>query len=466
MKLKYQLLSAFVLMLIFSSCEPEEEKVLSFAGDAIYFSTDTVQFDTLLTGTALEVSNITKRVIAYNPNSKAVQFSFIKLAGGSSSPYQLFINGAQTEAINNVTLFGGDSLLLLVSIQNIPQNRDLPYLVKDSILFQSNGIQKDVKLIAYGQDANYLEKGYLPCDQVWEAGKAYVLKDTVWVPENCVLSITKGAKIYFNNNAALFVEGTLNAIGDKEERIIFSNSRLDLKNQLGLWAGIHFLPSSRDNIILFSNIRNAGTGISLQIVDEDTLPDLVIGNSIIENTAGPGIFAESADLYVYNSLINNSPENIIRHVGGGNYTYEHCTIVNYATLGFSSQSPVAFFSNIPLADEDPKFLDVKLYNNIIWSGGNLSYQADLKFDTLTENVTVDMGYNLIRSTEAFHELSNSLISTENDYPDFVGIFQFNYQIDSVSPAINAGTQLDFLIDLEGNERDSLPDIGAYEYQNR
>lgn len=464
MKLKYQLLSAFVLGIIFCSCEPEEEKVNSFAGDGIYFSADTVQFDTLLTGTALEVDNITKRLIAYNPNSKAVQFSSIRLAGGSSSPYQLFINGTQTDALNNVTLFGGDSLLLLVSIRNLPQNRDLPYLVKDSILFQSNGVQKDVKLIAYGQDAIYIDKGYLPCDQVWEAGKAYVLKDTVWVTENCVLSITKGAKIYFNNNATLLVEGTLNAIGDKDDRIIFSNSRLDLKNQLGLWAGIHFLPSSRDNKILFSNIRNAGTGISINIVDEDTLPDLIIGNAIIENTAGPGIFAESADLYVYNSLINNSPGNVIKHVGGGNYTYEHCTIVNYTTLGFSSQSPVAFFSNFSNGEEEPKYLGVKLYNNIIWSGGNLSYQADLDFDTLAENSAVDMGFNLIRSTEAFQELSNSLISTKNDFPDFIGIFQFNYQIDSISPAINAGKQLNFIIDLVGNERDSLPDIGAYEYQ--
>lgn len=466
MRLKYQLLSAFVLFIIFSSCEPEEEKVISFAEDNIYFSTDTVQFDTLLTGTALEVSNISKRLIAYNTNSKAVQFSSIRLAGGTSSPYQLFINGTQTDALSNVTLFGGDSLLLLVSIQNAPQNKDLPYLVKDSILFQSNGVQKDVKLIAYGQDAIYINKGYLPCDQVWEAGKAYVLKDTVWVPENCILSITKGAKIYFNNNAALMVEGTLNAIGDTEDRIIFSNSRLDLKNQLGLWAGIHFLPSSRKNTILFSNIRNSDTAISLKIVDDDSLPDLVIGNSIIENTAGPGIFATNSDLYVYNSLINNSTGNVIEHVGGGNYTYEHCTVVNYATLGFSSQSPVAFFSNLVIEEEEANYLDVKLYNNIIWSGGNLSYKTDLFFDTLAGNSAVDLGFNLIRSTEAFQEVSNSLVSIENDFPDFVGIFQFNYQIDSVSPAINAGKQLNFLIDLEGNERDSLPDIGAYEYQTQ
>src|SRR5690606_12592562 len=156
-----------------------------------------------------------------------------------------------------LTLFGGDSLLILVELQKGSEDKDLPYLLKDSIVFQLNDNIQDVKLIAYGQDAHYINKGYLPCSQVWESGKAYVLKDTVWVGENCLLTITKGAKIYFNNSAALMVEGTLKARGEKGERIVFNNSRLDLKNQVGLWSGIHFGATSKDNEILYSDIRNA-----------------------------------------------------------------------------------------------------------------------------------------------------------------------------------------------------------------
>src|SRR5690606_15242420 len=121
---------------------------------------------------------------------------------------------------------------------------------------------------AHGQDALFIKKGVLACSQVWTAGKAYVLKDTVWVAEGCILTITKGANIYFDNQAALMVDGTLLASGTKEERITFRNSRLDIKNQVGLWAGIFFGATSKNNEILYSDIRNAYTGISLNIADE------------------------------------------------------------------------------------------------------------------------------------------------------------------------------------------------------
>ena len=94
---RYHLISAFILFFIFLSCEPEEEKLIDSPGISINFSTDTVQFDTVLTGTAKDVTNITKRLSIYNPHSKAVLLSAIKLAGAPTSPFQLFINGTQSD---------------------------------------------------------------------------------------------------------------------------------------------------------------------------------------------------------------------------------------------------------------------------------------------------------------------------------------------------------------------------------
>lgn len=39
----------------------------------------------------------------------------------------------------------------------------------------------------------------------------------------------------------------------------------------------------------------------------------------------------------------------------------------------------------------------------------------------------------------------------------------NYELDSLSKAINAGTQTSILDDLNGNQRDNTPDIGAFEF---
>lgn len=461
--IRYCLLGATLLLLLFSACEPEEERLKKDPGLLLIFSTDTIQFDTVFTGTESEVRNITRRLLVYNPHDNAVEINNISLAGGNSSSYQLIVNGIRSAAIQNQTLLGGDSLLVLTQLQIAPQNQDMPFLVKDSILFQQNDYVQHVKLRAYGQDAHFIKKGLLACDQEWGAGKAYVLKDTVWVGEGCTLSISKGAKIYFDNHAALMVEGSLIATGTQDERIIFNNSRLDIKNQLGLWAGIYFEGGSSNNQILYSDIRNAHIGVSLNIADEDTLPDLIIAHSQIENTTRAGIFASNSDLYVYNSLVNNATGNVVEHTEGGNYTYIHCTLVNYGTLGFSINNPVAYFTGPSDVNAPTSPLNIRLYNNIIWSGGRLAYDSDLIIDDIVANYQLAMGHNLIRSIDESQAVNNNILSSELDFPDFTGVFQYSYQIDSLSPAIDKGAPLDFLLDLEDNERDSLPDMGAYEY---
>lgn len=462
-QVQYFLLGGVVFLFFFFACEPEEEKIKNIPGLLLEFSTDTIQFDTVITGAESEVRNITRRLLVYNPHDNAMDIQSISLAGGNASPYKLTINGVQASSVNNQTLLGGDSLLILVQLQIASQNFSKPYLVKDSILFHQNESVQDVKLRAFGQDAYFIKKGALDCSQTWNAGKAYVLKDTVWIQEGCKLTITKGAKIYFDNHAALMVEGSLIALGEQHERIIFSNSRLDIKNQVGLWAGIHFQATSKDNQILYSDIRNAHIGVSLRIMDEDSLPDLIIAHSKIENTTGPGIFAQSSDLYVYNSLINNSTTYVTEHVDGGNYTYVHCTMVNYGTLGFSISAPVVYFPGPSEDNTSVPPLHVRLYNNIIWSGGGLSYNSDLLIEAPLETSQLAMGNNLIRSVDETQAVNHNIISREPDFPDFVGIFQYNYQIDSLSPAIDKGKVLNILLDLEDKERDSLPDIGAFEY---
>lgn len=458
--------SAFVIFLALTiACEPEEARVNTSPGLKLHFSTDTVQFDTVFTGGLAQVRNITKRLKIFNPHDRALEISAIALARGNSSPYKLFINGRQAQSVNNEMLLGGDSLLILVNLQINPQDKELPFLVKDSILFEVNGERQEVKLIAHGQDVTFVPKGPLSCDQVWNAGKPYLLKDTVWVEEGCTLTINKGTQLYFNNHAALVIKGTLKMLGDKEERILLSNSRLDIKNEIGLWAGIHFLPQSHDHEIYYATIRNAHTAIFLETHDADTLPDLVLGNTKIENMAGSGIYAHNADLYVYNTLINNALEYIVRNEGGGNYTYEHCTLVNFATLGFFPQQPAVLFSDAASDGEEVSIhpLKVKFYNNIVWSGGSLTYDSDLNFLFEGDETSVDQDYNLIRSIADGPVINHNIISSERNFPEFAGIAQYNYQIDSLSPAIDAGKALGIILDLEGKERDEKPDIGAYEY---
>lgn len=459
------LLGLFILFLGLSlSCTPEEERINNTRGLKLFFSTDTIKFDTVFTGSLQEVRNITKRLMVFNTHERALEINSLTLGRGNTSPYTLFVNGQQAQSVNNELLLGGDSLLILINLQVEAKGINTPFLIKDSILFEVNENIQDVKLWAHGQDASFVPKGILPCDQTWDGDRPYVIQDTVWVDAGCTLTIGKGAKLFFNNNAALRIAGTLKVLGEPEAEVLFSNSRLDIKNEAGLWAGVHFLPESHDNEIYFATIRNATTGIFVETNDTDTLPDLIIGNTKIENMAQYGIYAKGADLYVYNSLINTAFKNVVKNEGGGNYTYEHCTMANYAVLNFSSQQPTVSFNDAEQGEGVPFTpLKVKLYNNIIWSDGGLSYKSDLDIAIEGDDQFIDHGYNLIRSVEDNQAINHNIIDSNRDFPKFIMTRQYNYQLDSLSPAINKGKHLGIMNDIMDNERDDMPDIGAYEY---
>lgn len=463
---RYLLLSAVLWSLGSTlSCVPEEERVNSDPRLQLTFSTDTIQFDTVFSGSFEQVRNITKRLVVYNTDERALEIAAISLHKGNTSSYNLVVNGQKGNSYSEQLLLGGDSLLVLISLQ-IPSAGNVgPFLVDDAIIFEVNGNVQKVKLWAYGQDASFIPKGIVPCHQVWTGGTPYIIQDTVWVGPGCTLTIEKGAQLFFDNNAAIMIEGTLKVLGDPEARVSFNNSRLDIKNGSGLWAGLHLLPGSTDNEIYFAVIRNAISGIVLNTPDTDTLPDLIIGHSKIENMAQYGIYALNSDLYVYNCLINTVYENVVKHEGGGNYTYEHCTIVNYPILGFSSQQPsVTFYDEATVegsTERNP--LNVSLYNNIIWSGGSLPYPSDLGFYVEGSDHHLSQGHNLVRSTDVSQEVNNNVISSLPDFPKFVKVSAYDYRLDTLSPAIDRGTPLDISIDFVGNERDSDPDIGAYEY---
>jgi len=57
------------------------------------------------------------------------------------------------------------------------------------------------------------------------------------------------------------------------------------------------------------------------------------------------------------------------------------------------------------------------------------------------------------------DINNNIL---NQDPRFVEPELYDYRIDSLSPGIDRGADLMIPIDLDGNPRDSLPDIGAYE----
>lgn len=450
--------SYFILCIVglsFFNCQPENEIIDFNFSNGLEFSTDTILFDTVFTG----AGSSTKRLKIFNPSQNALKISSIQLGRGNSSSYTILVNGTEPNQSEELVILGKDSILILVEVFIDPQDINSPYLVNDSILFETNGINQNVKLIAWGQDAHYLGYEIIECNTTWTNERPYVIYDTILVDTLCQLRIEKGVQIFASKAAAILVKGQLIADGTAEERIIFKNDRLEPKyDRAGQWKGIIFLPGTYGNQFNYSIIRNAINGIYLGSPDKDTIPEVVLKNTIIENMSYSGILAFTSDLYAENVLINNCFELCCGNIGGGNYTYRHCTFANYG-FNIIRQSPLFYISdNIVLSDNSTIVEDINLeiQNSII--DGNMEDELFFNLEG-GANSTFAFSNNILKTTiPELDTLGNIL----NEDPEFINPANYNYRLDTLSPAKDLGALIGIEMDLDGNERDDLPDLGAYE----
>lgn len=436
------------------SCTPEEELITHSSDVSLRFSQDTVLFDTLFTSR----QSITRRLKVYNPQARAVATS-IRLAGGAASPYDIYVNGQQGTLFEDVRLRGGDSLLILVEALIDPGDENLPFLVEDSILFQTNERQQMVQLRSWGQDAYFVGSWHIRRDTSLSADRPYVVSDSIRVQANAQLLIPAGARLYFEQGASLQVDGRLEVAGEPEIPVLFTHSRQDgaYANAPGQWRGIFFSEKSRENVIRYATIRNAEVGIFLLQADTDTIPDLRISHSIIENMSVNGILAANADIDGYNLLINHCVVNAVGNFGKGYYRYTHCTFANDVGT-FSREGPVLFFADtlmaLPALNQS---FELVLQNNIIW--GNRSEELLLGLEQTGSRVEVQA--NLIRAeTPLFPGTERNIY---NEDPQFADPVVYVYTLDSTSAAIDRGLVTFVEEDLAGNARDAQPDLGAYEF---
>ncbi|WP_436514480.1 right-handed parallel beta-helix repeat-containing protein [Ekhidna sp. To15] len=450
--------NTFLVLLLFVlwvGCSTKDETVSFDPGLMLVFSNDSVAFDTLLS----DRRSSTKRLTVFNPNEEAIQFDEIALGKANNSDYQVIINGKQTNELANERLLGGDSLLILVEVNVSPQNQNSPYLVKDSIIFRWNTNETHVKLVSYGQDGNTINSSSI-CDEVWTNDRPYIVSDTVLVSAGCQLTIEKGTNIYFENDAVMFIQGTLKAIGDSANHIVFRNARFDgvYDRVPGQWDGIYFLEGSADNEVSFAEIFNGQVGLRLGTPDDDDIPDLVVSNTTIFNMSLAGILCFTSDLEATNTLIYNCGNYLFGGFAGGNYTLRHCTLSNEPALFIQDEATVQFSDNLVIGENQllVEDLDVELVNSIIWGTAD---EELLINNGGGASVSVDLTANIIRSGE---ELTNNFTSREFNFPGFVDAFGNKYQLDTLAFAQDRGIDIGVNRDLIGKQRDAIPDIGAYE----
>ncbi len=453
MKYFVYLISIF-LSLFFFSCKRKSEKITHDPQAKLSFSQSVLVFDTIFSS----VGSITQRLWVYNDNSHALKISNIRLARLYNSSYTITINGQEELETSDYEIFGKDSLLILVKVLINPKNLSLPYLVSDSIVFTTNGNIQDVDLIAYGQDANFYTNTTVACNTTWTNIKPYVLSGNVTVPIGCTLTIDKGTRVRFHQGAKLIVEGTLITQGAKDSIVTFRHDNLSsyYNDVPGQWGGILFKSTSTNNIISYTEIKNATSGITMkEVVDGDTIPELILENSVLKNCSKNGITTTATDFYAVNSLLDNCVDYVFNASSGGNYYFDFCTLANYS-YDFFRDSSIARFSNQDAGLSNP--LLTRFRTSILW--GDKTDEVVLN-DNGTSGFTVTANYSIVKS----NSLGTTIISNNsfNQDPLFTNESNKNFTLQTSSPAINTGIALPSIpLDLIGFTRDANPDKGCYE----
>jgi hypothetical protein len=444
-------------LLAFTACRKNDD-ITTSSDVELSFSSDTVLFDTVFTA----VGSINKRIKVYNNDSKAINITNIRLGEGLSSFFSLIINGVVTNEKSNVQVGGKDSISIYVKATINSNTQNKPFIVEDSIVFNINGNHQAIKLIAYGQNARFINGGTISSNTIWDARLPYIINRSVTVAAGVSLDIYAGTKVYFHGSSVMNIRGTLNVNGAINSAVLFSSDRLEnfYENEAGQWLGIRLFASSVNNKVNYAIIKNAVVGITADSVGQDGNAKLLLANSMIKNMTIAGFVGYSSSLTGFNNLFYNSGQYLVYGVGGGIYNLKQNTFAAFNTE-FPRRTSALYFSD--LSNTSYSDLSLDLINNIIW--GSLPEELLIEEKT-TASITSNIKYNVIKTSLQTYDKSN-LLGLD---PKFVDATTGNFRIQPGSPVLKKGIDLSSDIfyspylkkDIDFMQRTFPSTIGCYE----
>jgi len=482
---RFYLLVFSLLALLLSFCREDY-----FSADPTHklaFSTDTLSFDTVFTA----VGSTTNGFLIFNKQKQKLNVSSIRLGGGSSSPFRMNVDGISGKEINDLEIWANDSLYIFVEVTIDPNDLLTPFIVEDSIMFETNGNLQKVMLRAWGQNAHFFGPGTpngfrvgVTADTTWTNDKPYVIYGRIEVDSLRRLTIQPGCRIHLHNGALLLVNGSLHVNGgtDTTQQVTFTGTRLEryYDGVPGQWGGIYFLSASYDNVITGAVIKNAFFGVRVDSVSVNGKPNLIIGNSIIRDIYDSGIIGLSTGIVGYNTLIYNCGRHNVQLEYGGQYTFVHCTFANFSNVFINHRTPILRIGNyFPINNNISIFpYTISNFTNCIVYG---SEKEEIKLDDGLTGGDANFVTNLSRCLVKTERTATDPIFTDcilnpalNDTL-FVNAFKRDFRLNNESLCINAGlsdfqldlgfTTISLQTDLLGNSRnDGAWDIGCYEFQ--
>ena len=468
-----------LLLTLTAGCWQDEE-FSTAPTDLLRFSTDSVNFDTVISG---QPTN-TRTFMVYNPNARSLRISRAFLGRGTESVFRVNIDGTFLEngEASNFELYAEDSLRVFLEMTAPVSDSDEPVAVEDELTFVlESGQTQSVTLTAYGQDVVVLKGWTVTADTTLTARRPYQVYDSLVVAPDVTLNLPAGARLYFHPDARLIVHGTLRAEGALGNEVMmrgdrmgnmFSNQPYDLIP--GQWGGIVLTSGSYGNIFNYCAIHSGSFGLRCDSADVSR-EKVRIENSVLHNVSGDVLTARACSLFVGNSQLTNAGGNCVTLYGGSS-RFVHCTIANF--YAFTGGRGVALsYTNadgsIPYPLHQAEFLNCLItgYGEDEIMGAQSADHVDLPFSYLFRNCLLDTPEFVDEQVQnCLWDNDEAAVWREGNFsPAFdLDRLLFRFSLDSLSSAVgNADptvTQTYYPYDRLGRSRldDGRSDIGCYE----
>jgi hypothetical protein len=481
--LSFFIFISLVITIGLSACR--DEVYSTNPKDKLTFSTDTLTFDTVFT----TLGSATSKITIYNRNNVALKISHLGIAGGKDSPFKINVDGSlnANNQFEDLEIRAKDSLYIFVAVTVNPTNSDSPVFIRDSLVLQTNGVNQNIKLQAFGQDIKIFRNRHILSDTTLTAEKPYLVYGNLTVDTAKTLTLNPGCKIYFHNNANLIVYGNLKAEGTANEPISLRGDRLDkikfatpfpYNNVAGQWGGLFLLWRGGSHVLNHVNMNSGYVGIYFSNEDRNTIPTLEIANCRIQNFLLDGLVVQNGNVQVTNTEISNTGSYSV-YLNGGKHSFIQSTIANY--FNNSSVQPTSRDAKpaVMIMDMNRAAPMESFFQNCIISGS-----ADNEFSLASPFLNLYNGifdHCYIRKPEAldlpqftairWSQKTDTLFKSISY--NYVKNTYFDFRLDSVSPARGIGANTDPVVvakyhlnlDLNGNPRPTdKPDAGAYQWQ--
>ena len=484
MKARHILLIITIFLLAGYSCK-KNSTINPDSNLKLEFSADTVLFDTVFTS----LGSATHELRIYNTHSDDLKISSIRLIGGDNSPFRFNLDGESATEIYDKIIPANDSLFSFLRVTINPNDLNTPFIVEDELEFITNGNTQTIKLLAWGQNANYIVADkvvniggtpypyHIVADSlqttVWTSERPYVIYGYALINSYGTLKIEKGTQVYCHQGSGIlsWSDGQLIIDGTSEEPVIVQGDRLEsyYNHTPGQWEQILMMDgrAGADHRISHAIIRNGTIGLNCQSVLKATECALRIDNTIVENQSGYGLFSILYAVEAKNFVIANCGfANFWAF--GGDYRFVHGTIANYWNANEHNKNENAVLvTNYALDGNNEPFyypFNMEMDNCIIYGKQKDEFKGVFGPDADSSYV---FDHCLLRSEKYNGNMEGFRHCLFNLDPMFVDPILPDCHIDSISsPVIGIGNPLfgnEMPYDLDGVSRVGTPDLGAYQF---